>query len=430
MEEIEDCKIPLLIVDNDEEESKRSEVVVDIDRSECPQNNGLQIDDNEENFRRAVGACNDEENPFSFLGVRPSLDPPCSIDPFRNHTADIRGLYEWMKMVICIPLAAVRLVLFGLVLSIGFLATKAAIQGWKDKHNPMPKWRCRLMWVTRICSRCILFCFGFHEKQVGSVFAVQDCMQRCMKALESKNPKAETDGNGQKRNGKKELAKFEDQAKLSSTLAPAHKAYSEPATKMLLERYAYIQFASFTYTMYPYIDGDGVMTFVWVAIHSLVLVCIHRFDHGGKFGGQLVVIRPIEIDGVVHSLLCDGLVTQQTVWPLSILATSLAGFWRPPTATVRFSLSEVVPQFADCGFFLVWQFLMVVVFPVVFSLTVFSLHGGLAFDSSQLLAGQAPYVVTMLGFVVGFKPCVIVSDLFGATLGTSRFVTLRGAPRL
>ncbi|KAG0476126.1 hypothetical protein HPP92_012967 [Vanilla planifolia] len=26
----------------------------------------------------------------------------------------------------------------------------------------MPRWRCRVMWVTRICARCILFSFGYH----------------------------------------------------------------------------------------------------------------------------------------------------------------------------------------------------------------------------------------------------------------------------
>jgi len=47
-------------------------------------------------------------------------------------------------------------------LLVRYVATKFAIHGWKDKQNPMPKWRCRLMWVTRISARCILFCFGYH----------------------------------------------------------------------------------------------------------------------------------------------------------------------------------------------------------------------------------------------------------------------------
>uniref|UniRef100_A0A5B6ZLI9 Putative lysophospholipid acyltransferase LPEAT2 isoform X2 n=1 Tax=Davidia involucrata TaxID=16924 RepID=A0A5B6ZLI9_DAVIN len=103
------------------------------------------------------------ENPFEFLGAR-GFDVPGSttVDPFRNHTPRIEGVYEWLKIVICVPIALVRLVLFGLCLLVGYVATKLALQGWKDKQNPMPKWRCRILWVTRICSRCILFSFGYH----------------------------------------------------------------------------------------------------------------------------------------------------------------------------------------------------------------------------------------------------------------------------
>ncbi|XXG67118.1 hypothetical protein AAC387_Pa06g0536 [Persea americana] len=103
------------------------------------------------------------DNPFEFIGVEAfSLPPPSPIDPFRNHTPSIDGIYEWLKIVICIPVALVRLVLFGLFLVVGFVATKLALLGWSDKEQPLPKWRCGVMWVTRICSRCILFCFGYH----------------------------------------------------------------------------------------------------------------------------------------------------------------------------------------------------------------------------------------------------------------------------
>ncbi|XWS35720.1 hypothetical protein CRYUN_Cryun20dG0020500 [Craigia yunnanensis] len=30
-----------------------------------------------------------------------------------------------------------------------------ALEGWKDKQNPMPKWGLRIMWVTRVCARFI-----------------------------------------------------------------------------------------------------------------------------------------------------------------------------------------------------------------------------------------------------------------------------------
>ena len=100
-------------------------------------------------------------NPYAFLGSD-WFDVPRqpTLDPFRNHTAEIGGAYEWLKILLCLPLAAVRLALFGACLAVGYLATKLALEGWKDKQNPMPKWRCRVMWITRVCSRGILFSFG------------------------------------------------------------------------------------------------------------------------------------------------------------------------------------------------------------------------------------------------------------------------------
>ncbi|XP_022974118.1 lysophospholipid acyltransferase LPEAT2-like [Cucurbita maxima] len=101
-------------------------------------------------------------NPFAFLGSDGfSVPESTTVDPFRNNTPSIGGVYEWVKIVVCIPIALARLVLFGLCLLVGYLATKTALHGWKDKENPMPKWRCRLMGVTRLCGRCILFSFGY-----------------------------------------------------------------------------------------------------------------------------------------------------------------------------------------------------------------------------------------------------------------------------
>uniref|UniRef100_A0A2P2L0J5 Lysophospholipid acyltransferase LPEAT2-like n=1 Tax=Rhizophora mucronata TaxID=61149 RepID=A0A2P2L0J5_RHIMU len=101
-------------------------------------------------------------NPFEFIGSEElSVPPPCTLDPFVNSTPEVDGAYEVIKILLCLPLAAVRLVLFGLSLLIGFVATLIALKGWKDKHNPMPKWRSRLMWITRACARCILFSFGY-----------------------------------------------------------------------------------------------------------------------------------------------------------------------------------------------------------------------------------------------------------------------------
>ncbi|KAK7274634.1 hypothetical protein RIF29_15730 [Crotalaria pallida] len=102
-------------------------------------------------------------NPFAFIGCgeAPSVPAPVTVDPFRNDTPRMEGLYEFVRTVVCLPLAVARLVLFGLCLAVGYVATKIALQGWKDKENPMPKWRCRVMWVTRCCARVILFSFGY-----------------------------------------------------------------------------------------------------------------------------------------------------------------------------------------------------------------------------------------------------------------------------
>ncbi|OIW17033.1 hypothetical protein TanjilG_13852 [Lupinus angustifolius] len=103
-------------------------------------------------------------NPFAFIGCSsvPISPTPLTVDPFRNNTPRMEGVYEWVKVVVCLPLVVVRLVLFGLCLAVGYVATKIALGGWKDKRNPMPKWRAGVMWVTRMCARVILFAFGYH----------------------------------------------------------------------------------------------------------------------------------------------------------------------------------------------------------------------------------------------------------------------------
>ncbi|XWS77133.1 hypothetical protein CRYUN_Cryun01aG0235900 [Craigia yunnanensis] len=64
-------------------------------------------------------------NPYEFLGSDGFSAPaPTTIDPFRN-------------------------------------GTRIALEGWKDNQNSMPKWRSRIMWVTRVCARFILFSFGY-----------------------------------------------------------------------------------------------------------------------------------------------------------------------------------------------------------------------------------------------------------------------------
>ncbi|PNY11988.1 1-acylglycerophosphocholine o-acyltransferase 1-like protein, partial [Trifolium pratense] len=105
-------------------------------------------------------------NPFIALGCKDggelTIPAAITVDPFDNYKAGIGGFYEWIKTILCLPIALIRLVIFGLCLAIGYVATKLALYGWKDKENPMPKWRCRIMWVTRISARFILFSFGYH----------------------------------------------------------------------------------------------------------------------------------------------------------------------------------------------------------------------------------------------------------------------------
>ncbi|CAN0824587.1 Lysophospholipid acyltransferase LPEAT2 [Linum grandiflorum] len=93
-------------------------------------------------------------NPFDFLGIDQlgssfSVPPPSTVDPFRNGTPRIDGIYEVLKLLLLLPIILIRLLLFGLCLAVGFLATKLAIHGWKDKENPMPRWRSRYQWIRR-----------------------------------------------------------------------------------------------------------------------------------------------------------------------------------------------------------------------------------------------------------------------------------------
>ena len=79
-------------------------------------------------------------NPYEFLGSGGSLAPaPTIVDPFRNGTQFISGAYEVIKIVLCLPIALARLVLIGACLAVGYIATRIALEGWKDKKNSMPK---------------------------------------------------------------------------------------------------------------------------------------------------------------------------------------------------------------------------------------------------------------------------------------------------
>ncbi|PON41216.1 Parvalbumin [Parasponia andersonii] len=130
-----------------------------IDHCNHSNHNCVRHDDIDDDDDTQLG----HRNPFAFLGSDWFEVPrQPTVNPFRNHTPVIDGVYEWVKILILLPIVIARLVLFGASLAVGYLATRLALEGWKDKQNPMPKWRCRIMWVTRFSARCILFSFGYH----------------------------------------------------------------------------------------------------------------------------------------------------------------------------------------------------------------------------------------------------------------------------
>lgn len=83
-----------------------------------------------------------------------------SIDPFLNRTPSISGLYAIVKCVLLLPVLVLRLLLVGVILVVGFVATKLALAGWDNGQEVLPRWRRRLMFTTRLCGRGVLFCFG------------------------------------------------------------------------------------------------------------------------------------------------------------------------------------------------------------------------------------------------------------------------------
>ncbi|KAK9207437.1 hypothetical protein WN943_017724 [Citrus x changshan-huyou] len=95
---------------------------------------------------------NNPGNPYWFIGSDGlSVPGPNTANPFLNDTPHVVGVYEFVKIVVCFPIVLIRLVLFGFCLLVGYLATKLALEGWKDKQNPMPVWRSRLIyhWIRR-----------------------------------------------------------------------------------------------------------------------------------------------------------------------------------------------------------------------------------------------------------------------------------------
>ncbi|KAM2668050.1 hypothetical protein EV2_019672 [Malus domestica] len=58
--------------------------------------------------------CHHSRNPFTFLRSDGFTVPvSTTVDPFQNHTLEITGVYEWLKIKICLLVALALLVLFG-----------------------------------------------------------------------------------------------------------------------------------------------------------------------------------------------------------------------------------------------------------------------------------------------------------------------------
>lgn len=99
---------------------------------------------------------------YSFLGSQPTLGPMPTVDPFRNQSEEIGSIYEWIKLVLCLPLAIIRLLLITLIVLGGISVAKLLLLGWNEKIVPMSKWRRRAVYITRLLARLILFCCGYH----------------------------------------------------------------------------------------------------------------------------------------------------------------------------------------------------------------------------------------------------------------------------
>ncbi|MED6113534.1 hypothetical protein PIB30_071686, partial [Stylosanthes scabra] len=64
-------------------------------------------------------------NPFAFLGCDEnealSVLVPMIVDPFKNNTPNIEGIYEWLKMILGLPIAILKLCFLVCVLPLGIL---------------------------------------------------------------------------------------------------------------------------------------------------------------------------------------------------------------------------------------------------------------------------------------------------------------------
>jgi lysophosphatidylcholine acyltransferase/lyso-PAF acetyltransferase len=100
------------------------------------------------------------------LGQPPEIILNETFNPFRNDSQFANGsipAYEILKMVVLLPVAVVRVLVFVASLLLGYLFTKVALFRAKNVlTRPFPQWRRSLMLPVRLFARVILFASGFH----------------------------------------------------------------------------------------------------------------------------------------------------------------------------------------------------------------------------------------------------------------------------
>lgn len=100
------------------------------------------------------------------LGQPPEIILNETFNPFLNDSQFANGsipAHEMLKMVILLPVAVVRVLVFVVSLLLGYLFTKLALFRAKNVlTRPFPQWRRWLMLPVRLCARVNLFACGFH----------------------------------------------------------------------------------------------------------------------------------------------------------------------------------------------------------------------------------------------------------------------------
>ncbi|KAG0574118.1 hypothetical protein KC19_VG235600 [Ceratodon purpureus] len=100
------------------------------------------------------------------LGQPPEIILNETFNPFLNDSQSVNGsvpAYEILKIVILLPVAVVRVLVFVVSLLLGYLFTKLALFRARNVlTRPFPQWRRWLMLPVRLFARVNLFACGFH----------------------------------------------------------------------------------------------------------------------------------------------------------------------------------------------------------------------------------------------------------------------------